>query len=287
MIVLVRKPGCSTFTRVSRTIKTSVRHQFSFTARRFISTSTSSTVFTFTSAATLACNTSRIKSGPAAVKRLLAEWTDADFFEPHYVIRTMILQADIANLRSLVLTLRFPVLFPFWKIRGLGIKRANAFAIDIDVDEISLQGYDHCSPAISGERRQRVRFSERIDGTRAMLFVTDFTDLHFKTAMDWIPGAEFLFRFDFVVFLVLLFSHLLVFGDFQDAVLNANKDARIGPGLLATKDNSNLAVAKRFLRIQQHPHTSFVRFTAQRTVIYNKPPPANLLPCGINFPARS
>ena len=45
----------------------------------------------------------------AAVKRLLAEWADADFFEPHDIIRTVILQADIANLRSLVLTLRFPV----------------------------------------------------------------------------------------------------------------------------------------------------------------------------------
>ncbi len=77
----------------------------------------------------------------AAVKRLLAEWADADFFEPHDIIRTVILQADIANLRSLVLTLRFPVLFPFWKIRGLGIKRANAFAINIHVDEISFQGY--------------------------------------------------------------------------------------------------------------------------------------------------
>ena len=63
MIVLVRKPGCSTFTRVSRTIKTSVRHQFSFTARRFISASTASTLCTFTNAATHACNTSRIKSG--------------------------------------------------------------------------------------------------------------------------------------------------------------------------------------------------------------------------------
>ena len=42
----------------------------------------------------------------AAVKRLLAEWADADLFEPDDVIWTVILQADIANLRSLVLTLR-------------------------------------------------------------------------------------------------------------------------------------------------------------------------------------
>ena len=92
--------------------------------------------------------------GNAALKRLLAARADAYFFEPHDVIRTMIPQADIAKLRSLVLALRFPVLFPFWKIRGLGLKRANSIAIDIDVDEISFQGYYHCPPSISGERRQ-------------------------------------------------------------------------------------------------------------------------------------
>lgn len=56
----------------------------------------------------------------------------------------MILQADISNLRSLLRTLRFPVLFSFRKICGLGIERANRFTIDIDVDEISFQGYYHC-----------------------------------------------------------------------------------------------------------------------------------------------
>ena len=35
----------------------------------------------------------------AAVKRLLAEWADADFFEPHDIIRTVILQADIYRTR--------------------------------------------------------------------------------------------------------------------------------------------------------------------------------------------
>ena len=185
------------------------------------------------------------------VKRLLAERADADFFEPHDINWTVILQADIANLRSLVLTFRFPVLFPFWKIRGLGIERANVFAIDIDVDEISFQGYHHCPPAGSGERRQLFGVGERIDGTCAMLFVADFADLHFKTAMDRIPRAEFLFRFVLLFILALLLPHLLIFSDFQDAVVNANKDASVGPRLFAPKDNSNLAGAKGFLRIQR------------------------------------
>ncbi len=44
--------------------------QFPFTALRFISASTSSTLRTFTNAATLACNTNRIRSGSLTANSL-------------------------------------------------------------------------------------------------------------------------------------------------------------------------------------------------------------------------
>jgi hypothetical protein len=69
----------------------------------------------------------------------------------------------------------------------------------------------------------------------------------------------------------------------QNALINPDEHSRIGLGVLSLVNDTNLAVAKSFLPVEQKAHSFFVNFGTQSGAVHNKAAPSDVSPAGIHL----
>jgi len=95
------------------------------------------------------------KRGRDRREAALFQRLDAHFFKPDHISRIMILQTDVAGLRTFRLAFGFVPLFALRKRRTRGVQSRDALAIQVNQDSIAVERDEHRLPFAEFFRRGR------------------------------------------------------------------------------------------------------------------------------------